>query len=267
MFDTQILKRDLARLRQQSPVVHNITNFVAMNPTANALLAIGASPVMAHSIDEVEAMVSIASSLVLNIGTLSASWVDAMLLAGQTAKKKELPVILDPVGAGATPYRGEVCEQLIQTCQPTIIRGNASEIMALVNSQIKTKGVDSTASSRSALEGAKKLASKNQTVVVVSGEVDYITNGQEIREVGLGHSLMPKVTGMGCTSTALLGAFAAINPDPLEAALNGMLTMGIAGAIAGEQAKGPGSLQVHFLDALFALTDQTIDQFFNKTSK
>lgn len=260
-----LLKEDLDALRRQSPIVHNITNFVVMNNTANALLALGASPVMAHSPDEVLDMVGIASSLVLNIGTLSAPWVDAMELAGQAANKKGIPIVFDPVGAGATPYRNAACERLIQSCRPTFIRGNASEIMALVDTRTKTKGVDSSASSQSAIEAAKQLAIECPTVVIVSGQTDYITDGKELLEVDLGHPLMPKVTGMGCTATALIGAYAAVSLNALQAANHAMQTMGIAGAMAGKKAQGPGTFQLHFLDALYQLSGEHIRSYLGET--
>ena len=163
MITIEKLKKDLNSVREQSPVIHNITNYVVMNNTANALLAVGASPVMAHSVDEIKDMVGIASALVLNIGTLDKNWVESMLVAGSIAQEKGIPIVLDPVGAGATKYRTEVSTLLIEKCRPTIIRGNASEIMALVSdSTTQTKGVDSRDSSDAALESAKRCSSSNK---------------------------------------------------------------------------------------------------------
>ena len=158
MINTESLIRDLNIIPKQSPLIHNITNYVVMNNTANALLAMGASPVMAHSVDEVAEMTNISSSLVINIGTLDALWVEAMLIAGKTTLNKSTPIVFDPVGAGATSYRSKVCKQLIEECKPSIIRGNASEIIALSDTQAQTKGVDSTNASDSALDSAKALA-------------------------------------------------------------------------------------------------------------
>ena len=176
-MNTENLKRDLAILREKSPLVHNITNYVAMNFSANALLAIGASPVMAHAVEEMDDMVAIASALVINIGTLDAEWVRGMLCAGRAAHSMGKPIVLDPVGAGATPYRTATAWEIIRECCPTIIRGNASEIMALVNADITSKGVDSSQSSDDALESAKQLALSTGAVVVISGATDYITDG------------------------------------------------------------------------------------------
>lgn len=258
MVNVEYLVRDLNLIRKQSPLIHNITNYVVMNNTANALLAIGASPVMAHSVDEVEEMASIASSLVLNIGTLENKWVEAMIIAGRIALRKNIPIVLDPVGAGATSYRSKVCKQLIEECKPSIIRGNASEIIALSDTQAKTKGVDSTNTSDAALKSAKDLASQTNSVVVISGETDYITDGTTVETVKNGNSMMAKVTGMGCTATAIVAAFAAINKNLLEASTHAMSVMGICGEIAAANSTGNGSLQVNFLDQLFSLNEETV---------
>lgn len=258
MINIEHLIRDLNLIRKQSPLIHNITNYVVMNNTANALLAIGASPVMAHSVDEVEEMAVIASSLVINIGTLEAAWVEAMLIAGKTALTKSTPIVFDPVGAGATTYRSKVCKQLIEECKPSIIRGNASEIIALLDTEAQTKGVDSTNTSDSALNSAKALALQTNAVVVISGETDYITNGATVETVKNGNPMMAKVTGMGCTATAIVGAFSAVNKNLLEAAAHGMAVMGITGEIAASISKGNGSLQINFLDTLFNLDEEAI---------
>jgi len=229
-----------------------------MNNTANALLSIGASPVMAHSVDEVAEMAGIASALVINIGTLEAEWVKAMLIAGKTASAMNTPIVFDPVGAGATSYRNKVCKQIIEECKPDIIRGNASEIMALCNTNIQTKGVDSTDSSDLALDSAKLLAKETGTVVVISGQTDYITNGINTGMVLNGSPLMAKVTGMGCTATAVVAAFAAINPNMVEASIHAMSIMSITGEIAAAKSTGNGSMQVNFLDELYNLKGETI---------
>ncbi len=258
MITAEAIFYDLSAIRKQSPLVHNITNYVAMNNTANALLAIGASPVMAHSVGEVEEMAGIASALVINIGTLSNEWIKGMFLAGKAALKKGIPVILDPVGAGATAYRTSTCHDLIEECKPAIVRGNGSEIMALVSNSSQTKGVDSLASSGSALGSAKILARQTGAVVVVSGPVDYITDGTRIEEVKNGSPIMTRVTGMGCTASALTGAFAAVNPDPFTASVHAMTVMGITGELAAGKSEGPGSMQLHFLDELYKLTAEAI---------
>ncbi len=260
MINGKTVSKDLKLVREKSPLVHNITNYVVMNNTANTLLALGASPVMAHAEEEVADMAGIASALVINMGTLSPRWVEGMLLAGKTAKQKSVPIIFDPVGVGATPYRNEVAKQILEQCQPDFIRGNGSEIMALTNQNVITKGVDSTASSNAALDAAKTLAKKTGAVVVISGQEDFITDGTVVTSVQNGSTMMAKVTGMGCTATAVLGAFAAVNSDKREAATSAMAVMSIAGEIAVQQSAGPGSLQTNFLDTLYNLDTETVEK-------
>jgi hydroxyethylthiazole kinase len=247
------IAQDLMLVRQRSPLVHNITNYVVMNTTANALLAIGASPVMAHAPEEVEDMVAIASALVINIGTLSEPWVAAMAKAGRWARQKGIPVIYDPVGAGATPYRTRTIRALLQEAPPAVVRGNASEISAIADDRFRTRGVDSAAAAESALASARWLCARHSCVVCISGQTDYVISQNDMAWVHNGHALMPRVTGLGCTATALCGAFVAVEPDHFMATTAAMAVMGIAGEIAAEKAAGPGSLQVHFLDALYNL--------------
>ena len=254
------LIENLNSLREQSPLVHNITNYVVMNNTANALLSLGASPVMAHAENEVADIAAISSALVLNIGTLSDAWISAMITAGKKAKEIGIPIVLDPVGAGASYYRTNTCKQLIAACQPDVIRGNASEIMALGNSDIVTKGVDSTQTSNEALATANVLARELGCVIVISGETDYITDGETVLENAYGSPLMAKVTGMGCTASAIIGAFLGIEKNTILASLHAMICMGLAGEKAAKNAKGPGSFQMHFLDALYQLNEKDIQQ-------
>ena len=263
-MNTEHLKRDLALVRAQSPLVHNITNYVAMNFSANALLAIGASPVMAHAVEEMDDMVSIASALVINIGTLDAEWVRGMLRAGRAAHRLGKPIVLDPVGAGATPYRTQTAWEIIRECQPTIIRGNASEIMALVNSDIKSKGVDSSQSSDDAVEAARQLAQSTGAVVVISGATDYITDGTRTETVTYGSPLMTRVTAMGCTASSMVGAFAGINPDPFEASLHAMMVMSICGERAAAMKAAPGSLLTNFVDTLYTITPEQLGEHITK---
>lgn len=255
----QSIWQDVTQVRIQAPLIHNITNFVVMNNTANALLAIGASPAMVHAPEEVEEFVAISSALVVNIGTLDATFVEGMKRAMRQAKSLEKPIVFDPVGVGATSYRNQVSEDLLTLATPDIIRGNASEIMALAGLNAQTKGVDSLYGSDVALAAAKRLSSVWGSVVVISGAIDYVVFGEQIASIANGHPLMAKVTGMGCTATALTGAFAAVNPDYFQAAVHAMAVMGIAGEMAAERNLAPGSLQVNFLDALYQLTEQEIE--------
>lgn len=248
------LEQNLAQLRNTAPLVHNITNFVVMNYTANALLAIGASPVMAHAVEEVEEMVAIAGALVVNIGTLSAPWVAGMKLAMRRAAELNKPIVLDPVGAGATSYRNQTLTELLELASPAIIRGNGSEILALAGANIQTKGVDSTASSTDSLEAARALSRRFGCVVSVSGAIDVIVQGEKTAYVSNGVALMTKVTGMGCAASAIAGAYAAIVADPFEAAVAAAATMGVCGELAYRNAKLPGSFQIAFLDCLSDIT-------------
>lgn len=259
MKQSEITWTHLEQLRENIPLVHNITNYVVMNNTANALLSIGASPVMAHATEEVADMAAIAGALVINIGTLSKKWVEAMEIAMKSASDNNVPIIVDPVGAGATSYRTATVKQLISNHSPDIIRGNASEIGALYSAGVKTKGVDSTQDSYTAVEAAKYIANEHACVVVVSGETDYIITENETRSVYNGHPLMGRVTGMGCTASSLIGAFAGSGIDAPDASLSAMRIMGIAGEMAAEKSDGPGSFQVHFLDALYQMDQKVIE--------
>ena len=254
----EVISTSIAAVRAKSPLVHNITNFVVMNNTANALLAIGASPVMAHWVSEVEDMVAIADALVINIGTLDEQWVESMIRAGVAAHNKGIPIIIDPVGAGATKARTTAALEIIKQCHPTIIRGNGSEIMALVDANIRSKGVDSSAQSGDALSAAQRLATECGAVVVISGATDYITDGKEIFTVEGGSPIMTSVTGMGCTSTAIIGAFAAVVTTPIVAATAAMAVMSLAGERAAVHSAGNGTMQVNFLDELFNLTPEML---------
>ena len=248
-----LLWNDISRIRAEAPLVHNITNFVVMNTTANALLALGASPVMAHAAEEVEDMAALARALVINIGTLSPPWIESMRKAMRSAATLDRPMVFDPVGAGATRFRTETCHRLLDEAPPSVVRGNASEIRALAGAAADTKGVDSTETSDAALDAARTLVARYGCVVTVSGAVDIIVSADRVVRVANGHPMMPRVTGLGCTATALIGAFVAVNPSTLDAAAHAMAVMGIAGEMAAAQSPGPGTFQVRFLDALYRL--------------
>lgn len=243
----------LDRVRKRKPLVHNITNFVVMNSSANVLLAQGASPVMAHSIDEVVDMVALANALVLNIGTLERDWVASMIAAGKAANERGIPVILDPVGAGATPYRTATAHRLLQEVRVAVLRGNASEVLSLRSSEAQTKGVDSLHEVEDVQEAAAELARELHLVVGISGKVDCITDGQRSFRVANGHPLMPMVTGLGCGLTATVGAFCAVSEEALVATTAAFAFYGLAGEVAARTAWAPGSFQVAFLDALYTL--------------
>jgi hydroxyethylthiazole kinase len=245
----------LTAVRQQKPLVVNITNYVVMNNTANALLAIGASPIMAHSKQEMAEMMSFAGALVINIGTLDSEWTPRMIFAVEQANANGKVVVLDPVGCGASTLRTETSRQIARLADKLIIRGNASEIIALAGEQAQSKGVDSLDSSDSALGAAQFLVAEYGANVVISGETDYIVTKSQTVTLGNGHEMMPYVTGMGCTLSALTGAFAAVGD---ETGLAAAAVLGVAGEIAAEQARGPGSLQLTLLDELYQLDEQTL---------
>jgi hydroxyethylthiazole kinase len=246
---------DIEAVRQQRPLVHSITNFVVMSLNANVLLAAGASPVMAHAHEEVTDMAGIAQALVLNIGTLEPYWVDSMRMAMARALERRIPVVLDPVGAGATPYRNQAVESLLETGSPTVIRGNASEIMSTAKVSAKTRGVDSLASAADAMLAAQALAQRTGGVVCVTGETDHVFDAQGRQAVlRNGHEWMTRITGVGCSLTALVGAFCVVQPDPWRAAISAMALMSVAGELATERAiaagLGVGSMAVGLLDQL-----------------
>jgi len=247
----------LQSVRDESPIVHNITNYVVMNNTANALLAIGASPIMAHAHPELRDLVKISGASVINIGTLDEYWVESMILAAKAANEFGKPWILDPVGAGASAYRNETITKLLEH-SPTIIRGNASEIMSMAKVNATTKGVDSTNTSDEALEAGIALSKKTGAVVCISGEKDYVILEDRVTAIENGHQLMGRITGMGCTATALIGAFAAVVKDPFQATVSAMCVLGIAGEMAAEKAKGPGSMQLRIYDNLYQISDTDI---------
>jgi len=260
MFTAERCSAILAAVRTQKPLVHNITNYVVMNNTANALLALGASPAMVHALEEVEEFVALSQALVINIGTLSKPWIKAMDKAAVAANTRGIPWVLDPVGAGATELRTDTAADLARL-QPACIRGNASEIMVLAGATAeKTKGVDSTRGSNDALAAARQLARETKAVVAVTGAVDYVTDGETVVGVANGHPLMARVTGLGCTATALVGATLAVEKDRVAAVCAALSFLAIAGEIAAEKSPGPGSLQLHLLDALYQLDGATISR-------
>jgi hydroxyethylthiazole kinase len=263
MFDQDMAGKaaeSLGRVRKRKPLVHNITNFVVMNYTANALLACGASPVMAHAGEEVEEMVSLAGALVLNIGTLSPPWIQAMLKAGKRANALQVPVILDPVGAGATRLRTDSARRLIEGLSLQVIRGNASEILSLSGekSGSRTKGVDSIHTVDQVTEVAVALARELRTTLAITGAADLITDGSRVFRVMNGHEMMGRVTGTGCTATVIIGAFLAVSADSLEAATAGLSYFGLAGEKAAARTLSPGTFQIALLDALYEMKEEEL---------
>ena len=243
----------LAKVRDTKVLVHNVTNYVVMNSTANVLLAAGASPVMAHAQEEVAEMASLAGAVVLNIGTLSPAWVTAMEMAGTAANRRGTPVVLDPVGSGATEYRTRTARRLARELDIAVVRGNASEILSMSGLDTVTKGVDAAHDVDEAARVAVQLAENLGSVVAITGEVDLVTDGRTVLRISAGHPLMGRVTGTGCASTALVGAFCAGHSNATAAAAGALAFFGLAGERAAETAHGPGSFQVALYDALAAL--------------
>jgi hydroxyethylthiazole kinase len=252
--------RTLHELRERKPLVHQITNYVVMNETANATLAIGALPVMAHAPEEVEEMVGLASALVLNIGTLSEHWIEAMLLAGRTATERGIPTVLDPVGAGATAYRTETARRILDEVGVTVLRGNAGEVATLLGADAEVRGVESMAVGLEPAELAREAARQLGLVASVTGPVDHVSDGARTLAVANGDPLLASVTGTGCISSALTGCFLAAKPEePLEAAAEALAALGVAAEDAAAGAEGPGTFHARLYDALAALDPDTLD--------
>jgi hydroxyethylthiazole kinase len=251
----------LRELRERKPLVHQITNYVVMNETANATLALGALPVMAHAPEEVEEMVGLAGALVLNIGTLSSHWVDAMLRAGRAASGRGIPVVLDPVGAGATAFRTETARRILAEVHITVLRGNAAEVATLVGVEAEVRGVESIGAAEGAAELARRAGETLGLVAAVTGPVDHVSDGERVLAVSNGDAMLGTVTGTGCMSSALTGCFLAAKPAaPLEAAVEALAAFGVAGEDAAREARGPGSFHVGLYDALAALDPDTLDE-------
>jgi hydroxyethylthiazole kinase len=250
----------LKRLRAARPLVHQITNYVVMNETANATLALGALPVMAHARDEVEEMVGLAGALVINIGTLSPHWVDAMLAAGRAANGKGIPVVLDPVGAGATAYRTQTAQRILDEVDVAVLRGNAGEVATLVGVAAEVRGVESIGAGGDPYDLAREAARTLGVVASVTGPTDHVSDGERVIKIGNGDPMLATVSGTGCMSSAITGCFLAVAESPLDGAVEGLVAFGVAGEDAARGAKGPGSFHVNLYDALAALDPDTLDE-------
>jgi hydroxyethylthiazole kinase len=248
----------LEKVREKRPLVHHMTNFVVMNDCANITLHIGGSPVMAHAPEEVEEMVGLADCLVLNIGTLTTELIDAMVTAGRRANEKGIPVLLDPVGTGATAMRTEAAGRILKEVRISFIKGNAGEVSVLAGVEAVVRGVDSAGTSGEPSEVAKQLAAAYGCTVIITGAVDFVSDGERTYSVHNGHSLMGTITGTGCMSGSLVGAFAGTVDDPVLAALAGLVCFGVAGELAAKQAPGPASFKRALLDEVSGLTAEKV---------
>ncbi|PGM61406.1 hydroxyethylthiazole kinase [Bacillus cereus] len=262
-MNVQEISKVVELVRESNPLVHNITNVVVTNFTANGLLALGASPVMAYAKEEVAEMASIAGALVLNMGTLRPEEVEAMLLAGKSANTNDVPVLFDPVGAGATSYRTEVARHIPAEINLAIIRGNAAEIANVINEKWEIKGVDAGTGNGNVVSIAKQAADELNTVAVITGQEDIVTDGERTILIRNGHSILTKVTGTGCLLTSVIGAFAAVEKDYVKAAVAALTFYGVAAELAAAQTveKGPGSFQIEFLNQLANTTSEDIEKY------
>jgi hydroxyethylthiazole kinase len=250
----------LQRVREENPLVHNITNVVVTNFTANGLISLGASPVMAYAKEEVADMVRISRALVLNIGTLNREVVDSMIIAGKTANELGIPVIFDPVGAGATPFRTEMAQKVMEEVKISVLRGNAAEVANVIGEKWEIKGVDAGEQQGNSMELAITAARKLHTIVVITGKDDVLTDGETTYLVSNGHQLLTKVTGTGCLLTSVIGAFAGVDRNLLRAALSALTFYGIAAEKAVDKVGdlGPGSFQIEFLNQLALVSSEDI---------
>ncbi|MFA8300391.1 MAG: hydroxyethylthiazole kinase [Hyphomicrobiales bacterium] len=244
------------KIREKKPLICNLTNSVVMNTTANAQLAIGASPIVSQSIDEIEEIVQKSDCLLINIGTLEQKSIELFKKAIKVANRNEVPIVIDPVGAGFTKFRTRTMQELLEMSEPTLIRGNAAEMMALAGSEPLMKGVDSLERTESALDSLTELSHTYDCVLSASGETDVVVKGDKLAYIGNGTLDATLVTGMGCIATAVSAAFIAIMEDDYSAAIGAMAIMGVCEEAARQHSHGPGSFYVAFIDALYTLKEE-----------
>lgn len=259
----QELSKLFSQISERPPLVHHITNVVTVNDCANATLSMGGKPVMADSPEEARDMAEMASSLVINIGTLSVSSNQAMIEAGEKATEKEIPIILDPVGAGATDFRTKQIQYLLKKTQPAVICGNMSEMLAIAGLESNGKGVDSGDRMEGARELAERLAKDYQTIIAITGPEDVISDGKQTYQLTNGNEWLSRVTGTGCMTTSLIGVFAGATQEYLTAAVAGVAVMGLAGETAFaslKEGEGIGTFKMRLFDALSLTTDQTLEK-------
>jgi hydroxyethylthiazole kinase len=252
-----IMQEPLKTIKETRPLIHHITNWVTIYECANITRAFGALPVMAHAPEECADMTRISSALVLNIGTLTNELIDAMILSAKAANEKKIPVVLDAVGVGATKFRDYMAANI------DIIKGNYSEIAKLAGEKAQTKGVETTSINADPRKIAQELATSKSCIVVMTGKEDIISNGKKIFVVRNGHELMGSIVGTGCMAASVIGSFAAVNPDHFDAAKDALCYFGIAGELAAEVSRGPGSFKVNLYDEAFSLTDENAEKMLN----
>lgn len=249
-----------ARIKETKPLLHHITNFVVMNDTANLTLHLGALPVMAHAKEEMEEMVAMAGALILNPGTLNAEWVESMNIAGKKANSLNIPIVLDPVGAGATTYRTKTNMDFLQNLHIAVLRGNSGEIGALSGAGGKVKGVESIEGIQNPEQVTQRMAKEYNNVVVITGKRDIIASSKDLYYVDNGHELLSTITGTGCMSTTMIGAFAAVEKDFALASAAALATFGLAAEIAAKKSNSPASFKVALLDSVYNLLPEQIEE-------
>ena len=252
----------ISDIKSRSPLIWNISNFVSMDIAANMLLAIGASPAMAHAIEEADAFASICSAIngaaTINIGTFDNEWQKCAIKVAKSVTMNKVPWVLDPVGAGASDYRNKNAMELLNL-KPTVLRGNASEIISLSGIKSSGKGVDTTSSSNEALDAANLIANRYDTIVAVTGEIDYVTNSSKTYAIYGGNEMMTKITATGCALTCLIGAALTSEQEKLEATANIMGIYSVACDLALQKANGPASLRTELIDTIYNLSDKDIN--------
>lgn len=253
----------LEKIRKSKPVVHHLTNWVTIYDCANIVKVLGASPVMAHAKEEVSQMAQIASSLVLNIGTLTPEFVEAMKIAVKSANKKGIPVILDVCGAGATELRDKKSFELLDETKINLIKGNASEIARISGENVLTKGVDAGHVGKNMLEIARNLAQRRECSVVVTGKEDIVTDGKKVFIIKNGHPMMTHVVGTGCMAASVIGTFCAVENNLAYAAACALVCFEIAAECAVKLSKGPGTFREKIFDCIYNLDKETIDNLQN----
>lgn len=248
----------LEKVRLTNPVVHHLTNWVTIYDCASIVKVFGASPVMAHAKEEVADMAKIASSLVLNIGTLTVDFIEAMKLAAKSANEKGIPVILDVCGAGATVLRDKKSFELLDEVKINIVKGNASEIARIAGENVTTKGVDSSHVDKDLIELAKGLALKRFCTVVITGKDDIVTDGEKTFVIKNGHIMMTHIVGTGCMASSVIGTFAAVEKDLVLAAASGLVCYEVAAEIASKISKGPATFKEKLIDTVYALDSKSL---------
>lgn len=256
-YVSQTLQPALDRMREQRPLIHHITNFVVMNDCANMVLAAGASPVMAHAPEEVEELAAVSGALVLNIGTLTRPWVEAMVAAGKAANRAGVPVVFDPVGAGATRLRTEASRRILEEVQVAVVRANASEAAVLAGLDARVKGVDAEAGD--GLAAAEALARQYGVTAAVTGVEDFVADGRRTVGIKNGDAWMGRLTGTGCMASSVVGCFCAVEKDPLHAAVMALGFYAVAGELAARrEPAGPMSFKTAFFDHIYNLEAEAV---------